>query len=90
MGHVTVDRFRGSRNEKSVDSWCRRARRAVVADSAEATGNWSSIIFWMISHPLGAGRDWPVAGLFGQLADYDPAAFDILVAVGDNATRRSA
>ena len=60
----------------------------VVADSAEATGNWSSIIFLDDKSPrLARVGDWPVAGLLDSWRDYDPAAFDILVAVGDNATR---
>jgi len=62
----------------------------VVADSAEAAGKWRSILFLDDRYPgLKQLGDWPVVGVLESWREYDPTAFDVLVAVGDNLTRLS-
>ncbi len=60
----------------------------VVADVAEATGNWSQIAF--VDDAL-AGRgqidDWPVLGGLADAARYRDDYPEILVAIGDNRAR---
>lgn len=62
----------------------------VVADLAEAAGQWSSICFLDDRFPDG-GRvdDWEVLGGLGALASLGDDDAEYLVAIGDNATREA-
>ena len=60
----------------------------VVADAARLTGQWKKIAFIDDLYPgLCHSASWPVIGVVADLDNLDGAWSEVVVAIGNNATR---